>query len=241
MPLPQSAELFFGLRLTEEQLIYANSAYDNLFTGCHAVSGSGKTTVATGVAKLLGKELHYIFPTVEEGALGYSTGDIKAKESKYLHPLLDALIEIGENPMRAIFAPENKDKQEEILDIKIDKQKKKNKYKVKNPKYEIKEGDPWVHAYSHNYMRGGNIKDAFVIIDEAQNLTKKELRKILTRIHDSCHVVLIGDPNQCDIDPKKSGFIPYLMHYNGQSFAQICTLSKNFRGKISAHAETLPA
>lgn len=235
MPLPLSAELFFGLRLTEEQKLYADSCYDNLFTGCHAVSGSGKTTVAVGVAKLLGMELHYIFPTVEEKALGFSTGDIKAKESKYLAPLNDALIEIGENPFKAIFNPLNqKEEQDETMELKT----KKNRYKVKNPK-PIKEGSPWVHAYSHNYMRGSNIKDCIVVIDEAQNLTKRELRKILTRIHDSCHVILIGDPNQCDIDVKKSGFMPYLMHYQGQSFAQICTLSKNFRGVISAHAETL--
>lgn len=237
MPLPQSAELFFGLNLTDEQRIYANSYYDNLFTGCHAVSGSGKTTVAIGVAKLSGKELHYIFPTVEEKALGFSSGDIKAKESKYLTPLHDALIEIGENPMSAIFNPlAHIEELEEMIENKLNQ--KKNKYKIKNPVYK-KEGSPWVHAYSHNYMRGGNLKDCYVIIDEAQNLTKKELRKILTRIHDSCHVVLMGDPNQCDIDPKKSGFMSYLMHYDGQPFAQICSLSKNFRGLISAHAETI--
>jgi phosphate starvation-inducible PhoH-like protein len=241
MPLPQSAELFFGLRLTDEQKVYADSGFDNLFTGCHAVSGSGKTTVATGVAKLLGKELHYIFPTVEEKALGFSTGDIKAKESKYLTPLYDALLEIGENPMRAIFTQVHEEKQDEILELKIEKQRKKNKYKIKNPVYVPKEGDPWVHAYSHNYMRGSNLKDCVVIIDEAQNLTKRELRKILTRCHDSCHVFLIGDPNQCDIDPKKSGFMPYLMHYEGQSFAKICTLTNNFRGRLSAWAEELKA
>lgn len=240
MPLPQSAELFFGLRLTDEQKVYADSCHDNLFTGCHAVSGSGKTTVATGVAKLLKKELHYIFPTVEEKALGFSTGDIKQKESKYLTPLYDALVEIGENPLTAIINPYDKDKQEEILEIKAAKNRKKNKHKVKNPVYEVKEGEPWVHAYSHNYMRGSNLKDCVVIIDEAQNLTKRELRKILTRMHDSCHVIVIGDPNQCDLpDPSKSGFMPYLMHYEGQSFAKICSLTKNFRGLISAHAELI--
>lgn len=239
MPLPQSAELFFGLRLTHEQIIYGNSIYDNLFTGVQARAGSGKTTVAIGVGKLMNRPVHYIFPTVQEKALGYTTGDQRAKESKYLTPLIDALIEIGENPMRAIVSPLNtkeKDEQEEIRE----KRTAKNKHKVKNPKViEIKEGDPWVHAYSHNYMRGSNLKDCTVIIDEAQNLTKAELRTILTRIHDSCHVVVAGDFQQCDIDPKKSGFIPYLDHYSTESYAQICELTKNFRGRISAHAETI--
>jgi phosphate starvation-inducible PhoH-like protein len=235
MPLPQSAELFFGLRLTDEQREYADSCHDNLFTGCKAMSGSGKTTVAVGVGKLLNMPVHYIFPTVEEKALGFSTGDIKAKESKYLTPLKDALTEIGEDPFRAIIGmnPFKKDEEEEP-EVKT----KKNKYKKKNP-VALKDGDPWVHAYSHNYMRGGNIKDSVVIIDEAQNLTKRELRKILTRIHDSCHVILIGDPNQIDIDPKTSGFVTYIDHYSTESYAKVCELTKNFRGRLSAHAEAI--
>ena len=217
MPMPKSAELFYDIPLTDEQKKYANSCHDNIFTGCKARSGSGKTTVAVGVAKLRYEAdkknrvpLHYIFPTVEEGALGFTTGDVAQKESKYLIPLKDALVAIGEDPSRAIISPINE-------------------------KYDTS----WVHAYSHNYMRGGNIMNATVIIDEAQNLTKAELRKILTRCHDSCHVILIGDPNQCDIDPKKSGFIDYLNHYSTESYAFICELTRNFRGRLSAHAETL--
>lgn len=213
MPLPKSAELFYGINLTEEQKIYVDSFCDNLTTWVQARSGSGKTTVGVGTAKAMQKKLHYIFATVEEKALGFTTGDAQEKESKYLAPLYDALEAIGEDPSKA------------ILDI-------------NNPKA-LKQGEWWVKAYSHNYMRGGNILDAYVIIDEAQNLTKRELRKILTRIHDSCHVAIIGDPNQCDIDPKQSGFIQYLKHYEGQSFANVCVLTKNFRGVISSHAELI--
>lgn len=214
MPLPQSAELFYGLQLTDEQLIYAHSIYDNLVTYCQARAGSGKTTVAIGTAKtMLGnyfKSVHYIFPTVKEKALGFSTGDVRAKEAKYLTPLLDALVAIGEQPDKAMRNAFNE-----------------------------KQGTWWIDAYSHNYMRGGNIKNAVVIIDEAQNLTKGELRTIQTRIHDSCHVIVMGDYKQCDIDPKTSGFIPYLKHYETEPYAKSCLLTKNFRGKISAHAETL--
>jgi phosphate starvation-inducible protein PhoH len=213
MPLPKHT-MFYGLDLTEEQTFYGDSIVDKLVTFCQACSGAGKTTVALGTAKImLGKRfthVHYIFPTVEEKALGYSTGDIKAKESKYLTPLYDAITELKEMPDRAI----------------------KNAFNEK-------QGTWWIDAYSHNYMRGGNIKNAVVIVDEAQNLTKKELKKILTRIHDSSHVIVIGDPNQCDIPLVQSGFIPYLEHYRTEKFAVACELTKNFRGVISAHAETI--
>jgi phosphate starvation-inducible PhoH-like protein len=210
MPLPKSAELFFGIPLTDEQRVYADTIYDKLVTFVNARAGSGKTTVAVGVAKIIGKPLHYIFPTVEEKALGYTTGDVRQKESKYLTPLYDALVAIGDDPMKAIISETN-----------------------------MKYGNAWVKPYSHNYMRGSNLKDVTVVIDEAQNLTKRELKRILTRIHDSCHVVIMGDVNQCDIDPKQSGFLPYLEHYRGQDFVGICELTKNFRGVISSHAEIL--
>lgn len=214
MPLPKSAELFYGLKLTDEQKIYADSITDNLMTWVQARAGSGKTTIPVGVAKAINKELHYIFPTVEEKALGFTTGNETQKESKYLTPLYDAINAINENPTQAIIG---------------------------EPTKWGKQDSGWIHAYSHNYMRGSNLKDCIVFIDEAQNLTRRELKKILTRCHDSCHVIVAGDVYQCDIDPKQSGFIPYLTHYEGQIFSKSVSLTKNFRGVISSHAETLPA
>lgn len=207
-------ELFFGLKLTEEQIAYKNAVRFGHVVFVQSRAGSGKTTVGVGTAKLLGKELHYIFPTVQEKALGFSTGDVKAKERKYITPLLDALVAINENPAQSIH----------IDDAQFGK--------FKNDK-------AWVHAYSHNYMRGSNLDDCVVIIDEAQNLTKKELRTILTRIKDSCAVIIMGDFNQCDIKEVDSGFIPYLKHYETTDFTTSVSLTKNFRGRISAHAELI--
>lgn len=212
MPLPKHC-MFYDIPLTDEQRIYADSIMDNLVTFVQARAGSGKTTVGVGTAKImLGdhfKALHYIFPTVKEKALGHTTGDQEQKESKYLIPLRDALNEIGENPDKVMYS-----------------------------KVEFRP-HAWVMAYSHNFIRGGNIKNSVVIIDEAQNLTKFELRTILTRIHDSCHVVIMGDFRQCDIGEKLSGFLPYLEHYRGTAFSKVVELSQNFRGVISSHAETL--
>ena len=48
-------------------------------------------------------------------------------------------------------------------------------------------------------MRGSNFEDAIVLVDEAQNLTKTELKMLLTRIGRNCTIVLSGDPKQVDI------------------------------------------
>lgn len=50
-----------------------------------------------------------------------------------------------------------------------------------------------------NLLRGGQFTRKFVIIDEAQNLTEKEIITILTRIGENCKVLVLGDPLQSDI------------------------------------------
>lgn len=56
------------------------------------------------------------------------------------------------------------------------------------------------------YIRGRSIPDQFIIIDEAQNLTKHEAKTILTRVGEGSKIVLMGDPEQIDH--------PYLDEYN---------------------------
>lgn len=49
-------------------------------------------------------------------------------------------------------------------------------------------------------MRGRSWKNAFVLLDEAQNTTLPEIKTFLTRIGDDCTVVINGDVSQCDLD-----------------------------------------
>lgn len=52
------------------------------------------------------------------------------------------------------------------------------------------------------YLRGKTFKDAFVILDEAQNCTHSQLKMFLTRIGENCRVVVNGDIRQSDIGHK---------------------------------------
>src|SRR5699024_5228185 len=95
-------------------------------------------------------------------------------------------------------------------------------------------------AKSHVFARGTNIKDKFLIVDEVQNFTKSELRKLLTRVHDSCRVVLIGHTGQIDLDrPQDSGFAPYIEHFKNKDYAKVCELNWNFRGVLANDADSL--
>lgn len=49
------------------------------------------------------------------------------------------------------------------------------------------------------YMRGSTFKNAFVILDEAQNTTPTQMKMFLTRIGHNCKVIVNGDMQQCDL------------------------------------------
>ncbi len=47
-------------------------------------------------------------------------------------------------------------------------------------------------------MRGRSITDTWLIIDEAQNLTPRQVKGIVTRVGKGTKVILLGDPAQID-------------------------------------------
>lgn len=65
------------------------------------------------------------------------------------------------------------------------------------------------------YMRGKTFRNAVVILDEAQNATKTQMKLFLTRIGENCKVIVDGDADQADIRDsgledavKRLSFIP---------------------------------
>ena len=53
------------------------------------------------------------------------------------------------------------------------------------------------------YMRGRTLSDAFIILDEAQNTTREQMKMFLTRIGENSRTVVTGDITQIDL-PRKS-------------------------------------
>jgi phosphate starvation-inducible protein PhoH and related proteins len=215
MPLPEHNLLFgFEPKLTEEQREYVDSIFDNQMTIVNAKSGTGKTTLAVACAKIIGQPLVYVFSPVQEKAMGFRPGKQAEKEREYYQPLIDALLKINEVPARVLYDEDNPDA--------------------------LKAGHVWVYPKSHIFARGTNIEECTVIIDEAQNFTRGELKKLLTRIHDSAKVIMIGHVGQIDLpDPKKSGFAPYIEHFADEPYCKTVELSVNFRGKLAQHADEL--
>ena len=58
------------------------------------------------------------------------------------------------------------------------------------------------------YMRGRTLDDSFIILDEAQNTTREQMKMFLTRLGANSKAVITGDGTQIDLpDARKSGLI----------------------------------
>ena len=58
------------------------------------------------------------------------------------------------------------------------------------------------------YMRGRTLSNSFIILDEAQNTTKEQMKMFLTRLGENSKMVITGDVTQIDLpEGKKSGLI----------------------------------
>ena len=98
----------------------------------------------------------------------------------------------------------------------------------------------WVGA-----LRGRSLDNAFVIIDEQQNISKKTMQTILTRIGKNCKVILIGSSNQIDnlyinkYTNADSIIREALKEKNEYINIFATKLSKVVRGKLTEFAEKL--
>ena len=76
------------------------------------------------------------------------------------------------------------------------------------------------------YMRGRTLDDSFIILDEAQNTSKEQMKMFLTRIGFGSKVVITGDITQIDLPPDKtSGLKEAVRVLRGIDDIEICMLS----------------
>ena len=89
------------------------------------------------------------------------------------------------------------------------------------------------------YIRGRSISNAFIIIDEAQNLTTHELKTIITRVGEGTKIVLTGDIEQIDnvyIDATSNGLTHAVEKFKKFELASHITLHRGERSKVATFA-----
>ena len=212
---------FYGMTLDDEQAAFVDAIKDlsKTIVFCDAPAGTGKTTLAMGAANILVQDrrseldgIVYIVSPYGEQKQGYLPGSITEKSEVYYEPAYQAMIEVGMNPYSDVNSKTMTEKR--------------------------KPNDGIVNLLTHTYLRGTNLQKKVVILDESQNYTVAELKKVLTRCHDSCKVIVIGHTGQIDIRGG-SGFARYLEHFEGQERCAVCRLTTNHRGWLSTFADML--
>ena len=211
---------FYDLVLDEEQAAFRDAVLDlrKIIVFCDAPAGTGKSTIAMGAANILVHDkrnaldgIVYIVSPYGEGKQGYLPGSITEKSEVYYEPAYQAMIEVGMNPYADVCG--------DSLTAK-------------------RRGEGFVKLLTHTYLRGTNLQKKVIILDESQNYTVDELKKVLTRCHDSCKVIVIGHTGQIDIKGR-SGFARYLRWFDGHPSCAVCQLTTNYRGWLSTYADML--
>ncbi len=210
-------DIFYGFTLNEDQEKFKEAIMgdDNNVIIVDATAGSGKTLISVACANILCKSgkydsAVYIFPTVEEASLGYRPGNTSEKEADYLGPLYDALIKIRELPTQAISSDISE-----------------------------KNGTAWITARSATFMRGINLENKIVIIDECQNMSVPIIKRIISRCYDNCKVLILGCRSQTDVPLDKSGFKQLMDHMDNFDGCIKCELPISYRGRLAMHIDKL--
>lgn len=182
-------------------------------------AGYGKTFLALATALFLVLEkrafekVYVVKPTIELGAkLGYLPGDIKEKMEPYVKYIHDLVLKLHAlRPANKLFI----NPAEEVL-----------RYNTK--KFEI---------LPLNFIRGMNIENAIVIIDETQNLSRAEARALLTRMGEGVKCFCLGDTSQVDnpyLSESNNGLNWLVRKFKGfGNYAHIVLKGDRSRGPIT--------
>ena len=92
------------------------------------------------------------------------------------------------------------------------------------------------------FIRGRSIANAFIIIDEAQNLTMHELKTIITRVGEGTKIVLTGDVEQIDssfLDATNNGLTYAVEKFKPYELTGHITLQKGERSAVATLAASV--
>lgn len=92
------------------------------------------------------------------------------------------------------------------------------------------------------YIRGRSIPAQYIIIDEAQNLSRHEVKTIVSRAGEGSKVILMGDPEQIDhpyLDASSNGLSYIVERFKEEQISGHITLEKGERSKLAQLAADL--
>tara|TARA_R110000824_G_scaffold3253_3_gene15469 strand:- start:10088 stop:11407 length:1320 start_codon:yes stop_codon:yes gene_type:complete len=99
--------------------------------------------------------------------------------------------------------------------------------------------DGTIEVEALTYIRGRSISNAYIVIDECQQLTQHEIKTILTRVGENTKIVMTGDIEQIDnvyVDETSNGLTYVVEKLKEHDLAGHITLTKGERSKVATLA-----
>jgi len=178
-------------------------------------AGTGKTLLAVAAAIDQDEKYEKILITrpqvhsEDDDKMGFLPGNVAKKLDPWLVPIYQAL-----DYIRKVLPPEYDSEAHHNVDQLVKKYNKRqpNAPSGSNPKPlskvdRLNKEEKFI-IQALGYIRGQSISETYLIVDEAQNLTAREIKTIITRVGKKAKIVFTGDLSQIDrkyLDRKSSG------------------------------------
>jgi PhoH-like ATPase len=195
-------------------------------------AGTGKTSLAlaAGLAQLYGfgdddcakfTKLIVSRPVMPLGKdLGFLPGTLEEKMAPWVAPVKDALeFLLGDKKSKKQAAPKSQGNL------------------ASNTYLQMMQEKGMIEVEAITYIRGRSIPNAFIIIDEAQNLSIHELKTIVTRAGEGTKIVLTGDIQQIDnvhVDTYTNGLVYCVEKFKEHEIAAHISLIKGERSALAS-------
>jgi len=192
----------------QHELAQAIDKHDILFVNGPAGTGKTFVSICKAVKAIDDKRYEKLIltrPAVESGEeLGALPGDVNDKISPYMKPLYQSIEKL---------------KQKRLPSPKIENGNGKKKIKKKIIKArpiaidDTQYIDEWykqIEVSPLAYMRGLTFENAFILMDEAQNVSASQMKLFLTRLGLHSKVIITGDITQSDLDRRTRSVLSML-------------------------------
>lgn len=190
-------------------------------------AGTAKTflSLACGLEQTLGDDPKYrsvlvVRPNIKfDETVGFLKGSEAEKINPLIRPILDNLDQLTAVKCGDEAKPSGKGKKSKFSA----QEEAEDKIVAPNSYAQYLFDSGKIEAQAMEYMRGRSIRDRYMIIDEAQNMTPLQAFGIISRAGEGTKIILTGDPNQVDnplLDSRTNG-LTYAA--NAMKGSKVCT------------------
>jgi len=124
------------------------------------------------------------------------------------------------------------------LDL-LSQKENKGKKRQSNWRDRLAQYSDRIHMEALAHIRGRSIANTFIIVDECQNISKEEIKTILTRVSENTKIILTGDIEQIDdyrLDAMNNGLTYVIENFKDSELSGHISLTEGVRSPLASEA-----